>query len=68
MDGDTVWVGYALIAGLYLLGTLWALFNVLCSQALRARKILWVALLLLFPALGLFNWLLMGPRRVTARR
>ncbi|WP_374980468.1 PLDc N-terminal domain-containing protein [Pseudomonas solani] len=55
---------YAVLGTLYLLLTAWALFNVLGSGARREQKVLWTALLLLFPLLGLFNWAWMGPRRL----
>lgn len=58
------WLFYGLPALLYLLLTAWATAQVLGSAARREQKALWLALLLLFPLLGLFNWLVMGPRRV----
>jgi hypothetical protein len=58
------WLFYGLPALVYLLLTIWALWHVLGSFSRRSQKLLWVALLVLFPLLGLFNWLIMGPRRV----
>lgn len=58
------WLFYGLPALLYLSLTAWAIAKVLGSAARRQQKALWLALLLLFPLLGLFNWLIMGPRRV----
>ena len=60
---DQPWIGYLLVAMVYLALTLWAISHVVTSRAAPAIKGLWIALLLLFPALGLFNWLIMGPRR-----
>jgi hypothetical protein len=57
------WLFYGVPALLYLLLTAWALSHVLGSASRRPQKVLWVALLVLFPLLGLFNWLIMGPRR-----
>lgn len=57
------WLFYGVPALLYLLLTAWALWHVLGSASRRPQKGLWVALLVLFPLLGLFNWLIMGPRR-----
>lgn len=57
------WLFYGVPALLYLLLTAWALWHVLGSASRRPQKVLWVALLVLFPLLGLFNWLIMGPRR-----
>ncbi|MEK1907917.1 MAG: PLDc N-terminal domain-containing protein [Pseudomonas sp.] len=57
------WMFYGVPALLYLLLTAWALQHVLGSASRRSQKLLWVALLLLFPLLGLFNWLCIGPRR-----
>jgi hypothetical protein len=61
------WLFYGLPALLYLLLTAWAIAQVLGSAARRPQKVLWLALLLLFPLLGLFNWLIMGPRRAGVR-
>lgn len=60
------WLFYGVPAAIYLLLTLWALFNVFGSASRPGQKVLWTALLVLFPLLGLFNWLWIGPRRVTA--
>lgn len=57
------WMFYGIPAFFYLLLTAWALQQVLGSNSQRPQKLLWVALLLLFPLLGLFNWLCIGPRR-----
>lgn len=57
------WLFYGAPALLYLLLTAWALWHVQLSASRRSQKMLWVALLVLFPLLGLFNWLVMGPRR-----
>ena len=57
------WLLYGVPALLYVLLTVWAIAQVLGSTARRQQKALWLALLLLFPLLGLFNWLIMGPRR-----
>ena len=57
------WLLYGVPALLYVLLTVWAIVQVLGSTARRQQKALWLALLLLFPLLGLFNWLIMGPRR-----
>lgn len=65
MPLEQPWVGYLLVAMLYLALTIWAISHVVASQAAPAIKGLWIALLLLFPALGLFNWLIMGPRRAS---
>lgn len=42
------WLFYGVPALIYLLLTLWALFNVLGSASRPAQKVLWVALLVLF--------------------
>lgn len=65
MTLEQPWVGYLLIGMLYLALTLWAISHVVGSRAAPTIKGLWIALLLLFPALGLFNWLIMGPRRAS---
>ena len=53
---------YGGLGALYLLLTAWALYNVVTSNVPRQLRWLWVALLVLFPVLGLFNWAWMGPR------
>lgn len=53
---------YAALAVLVLLH-LWAAYHVVGSPIRRHMKALWLALLLLFPLLGFFNWYVMGPRR-----
>jgi hypothetical protein len=57
------WLFYGVPALLYLLLTALALWHVCGSATRPVQKLLWVALLVLFPLLGLFNWLVMGPRR-----
>lgn len=59
------WIGYLLLGLLYLALTLWAISHVVGSRAAPPIKVLWITLLLLFPGLGLFNWLIMGPRRAS---
>lgn len=55
---------YAALAVLLALH-LWAAYQVLGSPIRRQMKALWLAFLLLFPALGFFNWYVMGPRRAS---
>ncbi|WP_346840429.1 PLDc N-terminal domain-containing protein [Metapseudomonas otitidis] len=62
MSGATI-AFYGGLGALYLLLTAWALYNVVTSNVPRQLRWLWVALLVLFPVLGLFNWAWMGPRR-----
>ena len=57
------WLFYGVPALLYLLLTIWAMWHVQGSASRCPQKLLWLALLVLFPLLGLFNWLVMGPRR-----
>ena len=51
-----------LLAILLLVADAWALLNVARSGASAPAKLLWAALILLLPLLGLLAWLVMGPR------
>lgn len=53
---------YGAIGAVLLALHLWAIFQVLSSDSARRVKVMWVALIALFPVLGLFNWFVMGPR------
>ncbi|MDH0095981.1 PLDc N-terminal domain-containing protein [Ectopseudomonas hydrolytica] len=41
---------------------IWAIINVVKSNAEIGIKILWILLIVLLPVLGLIIWALMGPR------
>ena len=41
---------------------IWAIINVLKSNAETGIKILWILLIVLLPVIGLIIWALMGPR------
>ncbi len=41
---------------------IWAIINVIKSNAETGMKILWVLLIILLPVLGLIIWALLGPR------
>lgn len=41
---------------------IWAIINVIKSNAETGMKILWVLLIVLLPLIGLIIWALMGPR------
>ena len=41
---------------------IWAIFNVVKSNADTLKKVLWVALISFLPVLGLIIWALTGPR------
>lgn len=41
---------------------IWAIINVIKSNAETGMKILWVLLIVLLPVIGLIIWALMGPR------
>jgi hypothetical protein len=51
-----------LIAVLTLIADAWAILNVVGSRASAGGKVLWVALILALPVLGLLVWLAAGPR------
>ena len=47
---------------LILIADIWAIVNVFQSSATTGKKVLWIALILLLPVVGLILWLLLGPR------
>lgn len=52
------------IIGLIILALdIWAIINVLSSQASTGAKVLWTLGILLLPVIGLIAWLIAGPRK-----
>lgn len=54
--------GGGLIGLLILIGDIWAVINILQSNAGMGAKLLWVLLVVLLPLLGLIIWFVAGPR------
>lgn len=51
------------LVGLIILALdIWAIINVVKSNAETGVKILWILLIVLLPVIGLIIWALMGPR------
>ena len=51
------------IGGLLLLiADIWAIVSVVQSSASTGKKVLWIALILILPLLGLILWFFLGPR------
>ena len=54
------------ISGLFglliLIGSVWAIINIVQSRSSTGAKVLWVVFVLLLPLLGLIVWLFAGPR------
>ena len=54
------------ISGLFglliLIGSVWAIINIVQSPSSTGAKVLWVVFVLLLPLLGLIVWLFAGPR------
>lgn len=51
------------LAGLVILALdIWAILNVLKSNAEIGMKVLWILLIVLLPVLGLIIWAIAGPR------
>ncbi|AVO55137.1 phospholipase D-like protein [Ectopseudomonas oleovorans] len=51
------------LVGLIILALdIWAIINVVKSNAETGIKILWILLIVLLPVIGLIIWALMGPR------
>ncbi|WP_417662383.1 PLDc N-terminal domain-containing protein [Pseudomonas sp.] len=51
-----------IVALIILVLDIWAIINIVKSNAETGKKILWVILVLLLPVIGLIIWALMGPR------
>ena len=54
--------GGGLIGLLILIGDIWAIINILQSNAGMGAKLLWILLVVLLPLLGLIIWFAAGPR------
>ena len=57
MSGISGLVGLAI-----LIADIWAIVNIFQSRASTGAKVLWTALILLLPVLGLIIWFFAGPR------
>jgi succinate dehydrogenase/fumarate reductase cytochrome b subunit len=47
---------------LILIADVWAIVNILQSQADTAKKVLWTVLVIVLPVLGFILWFFLGPR------
>jgi succinate dehydrogenase/fumarate reductase cytochrome b subunit len=47
---------------LVLVADIWAIINIVQSNASTERKVLWTVLVILLPVLGFIVWLFAGPR------
>lgn len=54
--------GGGLIGLLILIGDIWAIINILQSNAGMGAKLLWILLVVVLPLLGLIIWFVAGPR------
>ncbi|MGI3130340.1 PLDc N-terminal domain-containing protein [Halopseudomonas pachastrellae] len=54
--------GGGLIGLLILIADIWAIINILQSNASMGAKLLWILLVVLLPLLGLIIWFVAGPR------
>ena len=52
-----------LLGLLHLIISIWAIVNVFQSRESTGSKVLWTALILLFPLIGLIVWYFAGPRK-----
>ncbi len=57
MSGISGLIGLAI-----LIADIWAIVNIFQSRASTGAKVLWTALILLLPVLGLIIWFFAGPR------
>jgi hypothetical protein len=55
-----------LIGLLLLVAVIWAVFNIVQSNAPNLHKFLWILLVVLFPVIGLIIWFLIGPKTARA--
>lgn len=56
-------IEFAGIGGLILLGlAIWAIINIVNSNASTGGKVLWTLFVLFLPLLGFIVWLIAGPR------
>ena len=53
-----------LLGVLILVADIWAILNIVQSNVTTVKKLLWILVILLLPALGLLIWWLAGPREV----
>ncbi|MFZ3206069.1 MAG: PLDc N-terminal domain-containing protein [Pseudomonas sp.] len=51
-----------LVGLIILVLSIWAIINIIQSNAEVGKKVLWVLLILLLPVIGLIIWALLGPR------
>lgn len=51
---------------LILIADIWAIVNIAQSGASTGTKILWIALVVVLPVVGLIIWLVAGPRTARA--
>jgi len=56
-------MGRELIGLAILVADIWAIINVLQSNATTGSKILWTLLILILPVVGLIIWYFAGPRK-----
>jgi hypothetical protein len=49
---------------LVLILDVWAILNVLQSDASTGGKVVWTVLIIILPVLGFILWLIFGPRRI----
>lgn len=54
---------FSILGFLALVADIWAIWNVMQSRASTGAKVLWVAVILIFPYLGFVIWFFAGPRQ-----
>ena len=55
--------GLGLLGILVLIGDVYAVLQIAESSASTGQKALWIALVILFPIVGLIAWYLLGPKK-----
>ena len=57
-----------LLGLIILIADVWAIINVLGSNASTGSKVLWTVVILILPVVGLILWLIFGPRSASTAR
>ena len=60
MQIETIWVVLAIILVLL---ELWAIRGVMKSGARSSSRLMWIAIIIFAPLLGMLEWLVAGPRQ-----
>jgi len=51
-----------LLGLIHLVVAIWAILNIVESNASTAMKVVWILIVLFFPVIGLIAWFFLGPK------